>query len=77
MGFMPSDNADDLLGWQIFFEEAAGLIADLRGVRTSQASFDEIPLPAGRTDARTMARWRNYQRVSPVTTRKRKMGRNS
>ena len=78
LGFVPSDNADDLLGWQNFLRSAyGGLIADLQAAHgTSWSSFDEIPLPSGQSDAAGQwPDWRNYQRLSPVTAyaRKRKM----
>ena len=68
LGFVPSDNADDLLGWRNFLRGPYSDIAELNEAHgTSWSSFLEIPLPTGQNDpAGQWPDWRNYLRVSPV-----------
>lgn len=78
LGFVPSDNADELLGWQDFLHSthSEGITELQAAYEASWSSFELIPLPSGQNDGiGQWAEWRNYQRVSPVTpyARKRKL----
>jgi phage tail-like protein len=71
LGFLPSDNADDLLGWRNFLRSRySGDISGLNKLPgVSWSSFEDITLPSGQNDPDGLwPDWKAYLRVSPMPT---------